>query len=141
MSGLHFRIVGLTGLALLCFGHLLQAEDQPRSRVQFAAVHRRFSFSVPWNLQKPEIVIPLNLPNTSAGVALFIGHVKQLSPGMYDVVGGNLMVRRGSMTDITFLNIWEQRLNEAGTVVVTPQKYRGNLFCIHGGRSRAVLAF
>jgi hypothetical protein len=89
-------------------------------KVHLTALHGYYSYSVPWDLDNPEILVPLDLPNTRSGAAIFLGHVKELSPSEYDVVGGDLMIRDGP-SDRTFPKLWEQRLLEAGTVVVTPK--------------------
>src|SRR5258706_4498569 len=121
MSGQRLtKTAGILGLAALCLLHRSGADEHPRMKVHLTALHGYYSYSVPWDLDNPEIVVPMNLPNTRSGAAIFLGHVKELSPSEYEVVGGDLMVRDGP-NDRTFPNLWERWLLEAGTVVVTPK--------------------
>src|SRR5437016_4554533 len=91
--------------------------ESPRMRIHLVVVHPYYGLSVPWDLDNPEIIIPLNLPNTRSGAASFLGHVKDTGQSGDDVVGGDLMIRMGH-TDRTYPDIWKERLVEAGYVDV-----------------------
>jgi len=110
-------IAGCLGLAALGLLDRTWAVEHPRSKIHLTAVHGTYSLSVPWDLRNPKVVVPLQVPQTPSVAAVFLGHVKQLSPYEYEVVGGDLKVRRGPNAR-TFRNIWEQRLVEVGTVVM-----------------------
>ena len=113
------KIAVFMGCALCLLDGAL-AEEHPRLKVHLTAVHGYYNLQVPWDLDDPEIVVPLNLPQTRSGAAIFLGHVKELRRGEFEVMGGDLMIRDGP-NDRTFPKMWEQRLTEAGTVVVTPK--------------------
>jgi hypothetical protein len=107
-------VLGTAG-ALLCVTCLCQADGSPRSLLHLTAVKGYYSYSVPWNLEDPEVRVPLNLPHTRSGMAIFIGHIKNTPPSGNTVVGGDLMIRMGRKEQ-TFRDIWKDHLSEAGTV-------------------------
>jgi hypothetical protein len=117
------RLLAMAGVLVLAALFLVDrtgADEHPRARVQLAAMHSPYFLSVPWDLENPKVFVPLRLPQTSSGAAIFLGHVKNLGPSGMGVVGGDLRIRWGRH-DRTYENIWKERLVEAGTVVVTPK--------------------
>ena len=110
-----YKIIGSVGLSVLLFAWAGGAEESPRSLVHFAAVHGRYSFSVPWDLAKPVVKVPFRLSNGMSGLASFQGHVKDAGDAGKDVLGGDLVIQ-GARSKRTYKNIWKERLAEAGTV-------------------------
>ena len=80
---------------------LAAADEGPRSRVHLTAVRSYCSLSVPWDLSNPEVQVPLKLPRSKSGLAIFIGHVQHVGSSGNNVVGGDLMIRVGP-NDRTF---------------------------------------
>ncbi len=117
------RIIACVGFTFVLLSIVTWADVSPRSIVHFNAVHGRYSFSIPWDLAKPVVNVPLKVSNRTTSLAIFRGHVKDGGDAGKDVLGGDLTLQQMGRTKKVFQNIWKERLAEVGTV----QMPRGNL--------------
>jgi hypothetical protein len=109
------KLIGIVGFAILGIFCRGRADESPRSVIHFIAVHDRYSLSVPWNLAKPAIQVPLKSRSQKTGLAIFQGHVKEAGAAGKDVLGGDMAIQWGR-TQKVFHDIWKERLEEVGTV-------------------------
>jgi hypothetical protein len=111
-----YKFIG--GFAAMILGiSFARGEDSgPRSLVHFIAVHDHFSLSVPWNMAKPVVTVPIKEFNRTTKLIVFRGHVKDAGAAGKDVVGGDLTIQEKGRTKSEFPNFWKERLAEVGTV-------------------------
>lgn len=110
-----YKIIRCVGMVVIGVSCLVRAEGSPRSAVHFIAVHDRYSLSVPWDLAKPAIKVPVKWSSRKTSLAIFQGHVKDAGAAGKDVSGGDMTSQWGR-TKKVFHDIWQERLVEVGTV-------------------------